>query len=51
MPTEGKAFLPCLPVLIAEVQSGAPWSVEVLALSQLPSGVAGAGGTLWGLFR
>lgn len=47
----GEAFLPCLPMLVAEVQCGASWPVEVLALSQLPSGVAGARGTYWGLFR
>lgn len=51
VPTEGEAFLPCLPVPVAEVQHGAPWSVEALALSQLPAGVTGVVGTHWGLFR
>lgn len=44
MPAEGEAFLPCLPMLVAGVQCGAPWSVEVPALPQLPAGVPGARG-------
>lgn len=51
VPTEGETFLPCLPMHVAGEQCGAPWSVEVLALSQLPNGVAGTRRIHWGLFR